>query len=310
MRNLIHIVGPVALLILLPCLSACSSCNAFWDRSPCVAGARQVAPNCCPPTQCPPRQCPPRCAPPVTRCPPVTTCPPVTRDPCTADARRHYAPPPSSGPSVHATPNAATLHTQATRQDLAVLQEVNRIREQRGLRALRYQDQLFLAARDHSDEQRRHGYMGHGSPDPQRRTLAQRMGQAGYGGRVFAEVVAWGYRDHASVVAGWMNSPDHRRILLDAELTEAAFSRVGEYWTGNFGAPRRFRKATPPSNGTYTFRREAAPRYTPSRAPAPAPRTYAAPAPRRSAPAPQPRTVRPAPKPAPSQPLLPIRGFG
>ena len=28
---------------------------------------------------------------------------------------------------------------------------------------------------DHSLEQQRHGYMGHGSPDPNRRTLLQRM---------------------------------------------------------------------------------------------------------------------------------------
>ena len=191
---------------------------------------------------------------------------------------------------------------------MAVLDRVNRIRAQHGLRAVRFQSNLWIAARDHSAEQKRHGYMGHGSPDPNRRSLAQRMGQAGYGGRVFAEVVAWGYSDTAAVVEGWMNSPDHRRILLDPELTEAGFSRVGEYWTGNMGAPSRFRQASPPTSQAYSFRQAPAP--------TPSPRYTPAPQPRASQPAPQPRyTPQPAPQPRPQPqqrraPSLPFTGFG
>ncbi len=329
MRNVIHIVGPIALLILLPCLSACSSCHGFWDRRPCVAGARQVAPDCCPPRQSQPRcapprqQCPPRCAPPRTaQCPPQQCppqqCPPQYRDPCAPPAtapRTTYQAPPAEAPGG-VQPGMATVPGNATMQDQAVLDRVNRIRAQRGLRALRHDGNLWIAARDHSAEQKRHGYMGHGSPDPNRRSLAQRMGQAGYGGRVFAEVVAWGYSDTAAVVDGWMNSPDHRRILLDPELTEAGFSRVGAYWTGNLGAPSRFRQATPAPNGAYSFRRAPAPapRYTPVRKPAPQP-TYT-PQPRSApTPAPRPRSTytppAPAPQPKPA-PSLPFRssGFG
>jgi uncharacterized protein YkwD len=124
-------------------------------------------------------------------------------------------------------------------EDRATLDAVNRIRFQRALRPLRWNDRLFVAARDHSREQRDHGYMGHGSPDPARETLTQRMALAAYRGSVYAEVVAWGFNQVDAVVEGWMNSRDHRVILLDAELEEAGFSRVGEYWTGNFGTPAR-----------------------------------------------------------------------
>jgi len=167
--------------------------------------------------------------------------------------------------------------------------------------------------------------MGHQSPDPARRTLVQRMHLAGYQGQMYGEVVAWGYDDAQSVVEGWMNSREHRAILIDGEMTEAAFSRVGQYWTGNFGTPRIAPTArygppsTPqPSRGTY------AP--TPSARSLPAP-TVQTPAPRMAPPAPsmavpsyraptsQPRRqvqryfapVQPGPRPAPTY-RAPARG--
>ena len=116
----------------------------------------------------------------------------------------------------------------------------NRMRAQHGLRALRWNDRLYRAARDHSAEQARYGYMGHGSPDPGRDDLADRIRIAGYGAaRQWAEVVAWGYEGAESVTVGWMNSKGHRAILLDGGLEEAAFSRVGDYFTGDFGTPMR-----------------------------------------------------------------------
>jgi hypothetical protein len=178
--------------------------------------------------------------------------------------------------------------------------EVNRIRRARGLRPLAWNERLRLAAAEHSHEQYRHGYMGHGSPDPNRRTLIQRIRLTGYDGRCFGEVVAWGYKTPEAVVEGWMNSPDHRAILVDRDLSEVGFSRVGDYWTGNFGAPR-----TPRPVATY------APVRRPPVAAAPAPRrrpepsyAYAAPAPT-SAPAPPVRSYfqppRPTPTPAPAR---------
>jgi len=195
---------------------------------------------------------------------------------------------------------------------MEVLARVNRVRAVRDLRPLEFHAVLWNSARAHSEEQHRHGYMGHGSPDPARGTLSQRMQQAGYDGRVYAEVVAWGYPDTAAVVEGWMNSPEHRRILLDPDLGEAAFSRVGAYWTGNLGGAARVH-AAPFSGGPVADRGASSlRRVAPARVPAARPPPATIPAPTIAAPprAPQRATVAPdapAPVPAPETAPLPLR---
>ena len=181
--------------------------------------------------------------------------------------------------------------------DTEVLREVNRIRHARSLRPLRFDQRLRQAARDHSAEQMQHGYMGHGSPDPARDELGERVKLVGYRGRAYGEVVAWGYRDCRAVVEGWMNSPPHRAVLLDRDMTEVGFSQAGLYWTGNFGAPdARYRQ---PLATTARPRTE------------PAPRTYTA----TPAPQAQPRDARPAPRSAPAPQTFQLQppastGFG
>jgi uncharacterized protein YkwD len=124
-------------------------------------------------------------------------------------------------------------------EDRRIFEEANRVRVAAGLRPFRWCDALHRAAREHSDEQRRHGYMGHGSPDPRRDDLADRLRLAEYGpARQWAEVVAVGYDGPRSVVRGWMDSRGHRKILMDPGLQDAGFSRVGSYYTGNFATPR------------------------------------------------------------------------
>ncbi len=218
---------------------------------------------------------------------------PQTRRPAQQQPRGDDPYSPFAARPPQATPPSNT--SGPTREDMQVMGEVNRIRAARGLRQLTYNPRLFVAARDHSIEQMRHGYMGHGSPDKSRDQLSERIALARYPGRAYAEVVAWGYRDVQSVVEGWMNSRPHRAILLDDDFTEAAFSRAGLYWTGNFGqsSGRRAGRARRPS--APSPRAAPAPRYTP-RTPAPAPRT----APPRAAPAP--RRPRAAPAPAPVVP--------
>jgi uncharacterized protein YkwD len=127
-----------------------------------------------------------------------------------------------------------------TVEDRRTFDEVNRVRAEWGLPPFRWNDRLFRAAYDHSREQRDHGYMGHGSPDPARDDLADRLRFANCGRlSTWAEVVAWNYDGPLSVVYGWMHSAGHRKILTDPTLTDAAFSRVGQYFTGNFATPAR-----------------------------------------------------------------------
>jgi uncharacterized protein YkwD len=156
----------------------------------------------------------------------------AARDPSDAPPRRlspRRAPEP--GTSSGAGPAASA-------EDRRTFDEVNRARADLGLPAFRWSERLFAAAYDHSREQHDHGYMGHGSPDPSRDDLGDRL-RIAHCGRLskWAEVVAMGYTGPSSVVLGWMNSRGHRKILTDPELVEAAFSRVGDSFTGDFATP-------------------------------------------------------------------------
>jgi uncharacterized protein YkwD len=193
---------PVVSLLLPAVGVATFGCSSgFWDRPYAVAGRVQTAP-----------------AP-----PPVPWRPPAAPSPVEPPDVPAPAPPPYvAGPAG---------------EDRATFDAVNRVRAARGLAPFRWDDRLYACARDHSAEQRLHRYMGHGSPDAARDDLGDRVRIAGYRGRAWAEVVAMGYPDVASVVDGWMRSRDHREVLLDPDLADAGFSRDGAHWTGNFGTP-------------------------------------------------------------------------
>ncbi|MFO0931562.1 MAG: CAP domain-containing protein [Planctomycetota bacterium] len=150
--------------------------------------------------------------------------------------RATSAPAPRSAPPVAAP--ADRPPADVALEDRRTFDEANRVRVQWGLRPFRWNDRLYAAAKAHSEEQERFDYMGHGSPDPARDDLADRLRIAGYGpASGWAEVVARGYEGPVSVMNGWMNSKGHRKILTDPRLEEAAFARVGSSFTGNFGTP-------------------------------------------------------------------------
>jgi len=61
--------------------------------------------------------------------------------------------------------------------------------------------------------------------------------------RAWAENIASGFPDAASVVQGWWDSDGHRRNLLSTDVTEigvaVSYSATGvAYWTQDFGRPR------------------------------------------------------------------------
>ena len=200
----------VALILVGSGLSGCSGGMDVWDR-PYVAAHRSPPLADLPP----PRH--------VAHAPSPVALPP-------------RAPEPVPAPAPVAAP-AAPRGEGPTTEDLAIFEEVNRMRASRRLRPFHWDPKLFQAALDHSKEQDRHHYMGHGSPDPRRDDLGDRVKIAGYRARAWAEVVAWGYTGPAHVVQGWMDSKGHREILTDPSLVDAGFSRVGDYFTGDFGTP-------------------------------------------------------------------------
>jgi uncharacterized protein YkwD len=119
-----------------------------------------------------------------------------------------------------------------------VLELINQERAKYGLSALSYNGTLDNAAEKHNDHMSVVGKMAHdgiGDGDPGERIRAEGWRKA------WGENVATGQTSPEQVVREWMNSPDHRRNILDPNFksmgvsyTTAANGRT--YWAQEFGA--------------------------------------------------------------------------
>ncbi len=89
---------------------------------------------------------------------------------------------------------------------------------------------LNLAAQQHANDMARFSYTGHIGADGS--YPAERLMTYGYIGAYAGEATAWGFEHPYEAVAFWVNSPSHRRIILNRFATD-----VGVGYTLNFGAP-------------------------------------------------------------------------
>ncbi|MFC4945360.1 CAP domain-containing protein [Pseudonocardia sp. GCM10023141] len=141
------------------------------------------------------------------------------------------APPPTT---VTAPPPAAPGGALAPAGTAGVVTLTNQERAKAGCAALRRDDRLDTAAQGHSADMSLQSYFSHDSLDG--RTFVTRITNAGYpdpGG----ENIARGQRTAAEVVQAWMNSPGHKRNILDCTFTTigVGFDQNGDYWTQDFG---------------------------------------------------------------------------
>ncbi len=103
-----------------------------------------------------------------------------------------------------------------------VFELVNQERTSRGLNALEWDQRLADAARSHARSMAQHRFFSH--VDPTRGNLEQRLAAAKISWHKVAEnlFTEKGFEDPAQrTVQGWMNSPGHRRNVLDRDLTRA-----------------------------------------------------------------------------------------
>lgn len=119
-----------------------------------------------------------------------------------------------------------------------VLKLTNIERKKRGCKPLKTNKNLRKAARKHSKKMARANKMSHQLPGE--KTLGKRITAAGYKNwRMVGENVAYGYPSAKSVVTAWMNSPGHRRNILNCSYRHLGVGVVnsnGVYWyTQNFG---------------------------------------------------------------------------
>lgn len=145
-------------------------------------------------------------------------------------------PEPEPEPTEEPEPEPQEPAGGGSEREQEVIDLTNAERADAGCDPLRADARLYEAAALHSDDMVERDYFDHVSPDgdgPGER--AERAGYESWGG----ENIAWGYRDAAAVVEGWMDSPGHRANILNCDFVaigvgEAA-SDDGPYWTQTFG---------------------------------------------------------------------------
>lgn len=120
-----------------------------------------------------------------------------------------------------AVPTGETLHGAAA----SVVREINRERVARELGRLDADPRLALAAQRHTRDMVRRGFFSHMTPDG--RGMTARVRATGYlrTGATWAlgETLAWGSgpcSTPGAVVAAWMASPSHRRVMLGRRYLE------------------------------------------------------------------------------------------
>jgi uncharacterized YkwD family protein/spore coat assembly protein SafA len=128
--------------------------------------------------------------------------------------------------------------TQSVEQQVA--QITNRYRAQNGLQAVTFDWQLARVARYKSVDMRDKGYFSHtsptyGSPFTMIKNFGINYTRA-------SENIAAGQRTPEEVVQAWMNSPGHRKNILDPNVTRigvgyAKGGSYGHYWTQMFIKP-------------------------------------------------------------------------
>lgn len=140
---------------------------------------------------------------------------------------------PAASPS--ATPSATPSSAPTSGAAASILKLVNSERSKAGCSPLKLNAKLTKAAQDHSEDMAAHHNMSHTGSDGS--DPGQRITRAGYNWSAYGENVAYGYSSAASVMKGWMDSPGHKRNILDCSFKElgVGHAQPGDYWTQDFG---------------------------------------------------------------------------
>lgn len=112
----------------------------------------------------------------------------------------------------------------------------NKEREKRNRRPLKLHASLNRAASRYAVTMNRSKHFSHTGPDGS--TFAQRILDAGGGNfRTMAENIAMGQRSPAEVTRAWIQSPGHRRNILNPHFRFVGFGKAGNpiYWAASFG---------------------------------------------------------------------------
>jgi uncharacterized protein YkwD len=136
-----------------------------------------------------------------------------------------------AGASIERTERVSTL-----------LELANAQRAKAGLQPLRANSQLMQAAQTQAEQTASARQLQHVLPDAKYPRPEDRLVASGYPWRAWAENIAFGQRTPSDAVEAWMQSPGHRKNLLNPRYTElgtgVAIDATGRpYYVQVFGRP-------------------------------------------------------------------------
>ena len=118
---------------------------------------------------------------------------------------------------------SANAQLQKNDSERQLFEALNRERTAQGLSALQWDNTLFKAARQHALLMLNLNMLEHQLPSEL--NLEGRLAEAGARFSVIAENIAIG-RNPQTIHAGWMDSPGHRKNILDPRLTSVGVAAV------------------------------------------------------------------------------------
>jgi uncharacterized protein YkwD len=124
--------------------------------------------------------------------------------------------------SHHEPPRDARL-SEIESLETQCFNEVNRVRARVGLEPFEFDESLLRIARDYSRRMAEENFFSHDDPDGH--TVRERVTGANIRWRVLGENLSYsrGYVNPVAVsMTGWMDSPGHRRNLLDRTFRQTA----------------------------------------------------------------------------------------
>lgn len=102
-----------------------------------------------------------------------------------------------------------------------LLKETNKSREGDGDKNLVLNGSLSSAAQAKADDMARRDYWSHNTPDGKQPWYF--INQAGYKYSEASENLAYGFTSSKDTIIGWMNSPEHRKAMLNKDYVDVGF---------------------------------------------------------------------------------------
>jgi uncharacterized protein YkwD len=137
---------------------------------------------------------------------------------------------PAQAPAQPRQPAAPPVPTTPTGYENVLLREINQVRSQNGLGALRSSAPLAEAAEFHSKSMASRGFFAHESPDGSSfwKRVERFYPSRGYGYWSAGENLAYGSPSMSAdgAVRAWMGSPGHRANILSTSWTEIGIGAV------------------------------------------------------------------------------------